>query len=114
MHAHDFWKSPPAQGRSEQASAADRRCEERFNLDELASMKVLQPLSADGCKVRVLEISKSGLKLSVPEPLQPGMIVQVRLKTAIALAEVRYCLATESGFHAGLRLQDVFWTAAAV
>lgn len=89
-------------------SGPDRRTETRFPTDELAKMKILRPLG-EGSEVRVLDVSKGGLKLRVPELLQPGTIIQVHLKAAIAMAEVRYCLAADGGFHAGLRLLDLFW-----
>src|SRR5690348_224856 len=82
-------------------SAPDRRTETRFPTYELAKMKILRPLG-EGSEVHVLDVSKGGLKLRVPELLQPGTIIQVHLKAVIAMAEVRYCLATDDGFHAGL------------
>jgi PilZ domain-containing protein len=91
-------------------AVSNRRLETRFPTDESAKMRVLRPLSGSGSEVRILDISKGGLKLQVPDPLHPGMLVQVRMKTAIALAEVRYCVPAGLGFHAGVSLQDVFWT----
>ena len=86
----------------------DRRAETRVSTGELAKMKVLRPLG-ESSEVEVLDISKGGLKLRVPEMLQPGTIIQVHLKAAIAMAEVRYCIANGHGFHAGLRFLDLFW-----
>ena len=96
----------------ETSSAPERRREGRFPADEVAKMKVLSPLG-ENSKVRVLDISKGGLKLRVPEQLQPGTLIQVHLKSAIAMAEVRYCVAAEQAFDAGLKFLDVFWKPAA-
>ena len=104
LHAHRFSTNPAG------TAGANRRQEARVSTDEPAKMRVLRPLDPLGREVRVLDISKGGLKLQVPDPLQPGMLVQVRLRTAIALAEVRYCVPAGGVYHAGLRLQDVFWT----
>jgi len=93
-----------------EAAVANRRDETRFPTNERAKMRVLRPLAPNGMEVQVLDISRGGLKIQVSELLQPGMLVQVRLKSAIALAEVRYCIPAGLGYHAGLRLQDVFWT----
>lgn len=73
-------------------------------------MRVLEPLSAGLSEIQVLDASEEGLKLSVPRFLPPGALVQIHLKSAIALAEVRYCLSAEQEFHAGVALQDVYWT----
>ena len=71
-------------------------------------MHVLHPLSTARIDVRVLDVSKDGLRLRVPEFLQPGSVIQVRLESSIALGEVRYCRAAHGGFDAGIQLQDVF------
>lgn len=105
MHAHKLTADL-----SVQAVEENRRIEARFSTDERAKMRVLRPLGPPGSEVRVLDISRGGLKLLVQEILQPGMLVQVRLKNAIALAEVRYCVPAHSGYYAGVKLQDVFWT----
>ena len=107
MHAHTSTLPPIAELGG--GPSSNRRSETRFPTDERAKMKVLRPLGDTGSEVRVLDISKGGLKLEVSALLHPGMLVQVRMKSAIALAEVRYCIPAAMGFHAGLRLQDVFW-----
>ena len=71
-------------------------------------MKLLNPLSAVRTNVHVLDGSKGGMKLSVSEALQPGTVVQIRLKDTFTLAEVRYCVKVGTKFHVGVRLQDVF------
>jgi hypothetical protein len=72
-------------------------------------MKVLQPVGPS-TQIRVLDISRSGLKISVPEPLAPGTVIQIHMKAAVAFAEVRFCAPQGEEFHAGVRFQDVFWT----
>ena len=56
--------------------------------------------------VRVLDVSKSGLKLSTSESIDPGTIVRVHIKGSLVMAEVRYCAPVGSEFHAGIKLQD--------
>jgi PilZ domain-containing protein len=89
---------------------AERRAGARFRAADAAIMKVLQPLGAKAAEVQVLDVSQDGLQLRVPAHLQPGSIVQIDLKNTVALAEVRYCVPSEPGFHAGVQLQDVVWT----
>ena len=93
-------------------SGAERRLEVRIATDEPARMKVLQPLGP-AIEIRVLDVSRSGLKISVPEMLAPGTVIQIHMKTAIAFAEVRYVSPCGDDLHAGVRFQDVFWTASA-
>jgi hypothetical protein len=90
-------------------AGAERRQDVRIAIDEPARMKVLQPL---GCatEIRVLDVSRSGLKISIPEMLAPGTIIQIHMKAAIAFAEVRYTSQCGDDLHAGVRFQDVFWT----
>jgi hypothetical protein len=88
----------------------ERRAGARFPTEDPARMKVLQPLGAKAAEVQVLDVSQDGLKLRVPANLQPGTIVQIVLKNAVMLAEVRYCVQAELGFQAGVQLRDVVWT----
>jgi hypothetical protein len=105
-------------GRGQMADCSDefaeRRSEGRFVTDDPARMRALAPLASQGANVRILDVSRGGFKLLISDLLQPGTIVQVHLKKAIVLAEVRYCVPAEVGFHAGVMFQDVFWTAAEV
>jgi hypothetical protein len=93
-------------------SGAERRQEIRIATNEPARMKILQPLSPS-TEVRVLDISRSGLKITVPEMLTPGTVIQIHMRTAVAFAEVRYCGPSGEEIHAGVRFQDVFWTGSA-
>jgi hypothetical protein len=89
---------------------AERRARTRFPTDDAAWMKVVEPPGAKGAEVRVLDVSHGGLKLRVPANLPPGTIVEIDLEGAVMLAEVRYCVRAELGFHAGVQLQNVAWT----
>ena len=86
----------------------ERRRDFRVPLDVSASLKAINPLSAERSAIRIIDASPGGLKLRVPEFLNPGTSIQIRLKRTIALAEVRYCHPVGTEFHVGVRLQDVF------
>jgi hypothetical protein len=90
-------------------TGAERRQDARVPTDEPARMKVLQPLGPN-TEIRVLDVSRSGLKIEVPEFLAPGTVIQIHMKAAIAFAEVRFCTVRGDAFQAGVRFQDVFWT----
>ncbi len=86
----------------------ERRSSPRIPSNESTSLHVFNPLSAARLGVRILDVSKHGLKLHVPEFLAPGTVVQIHLATSVALGEVRYCLPAGAGFYVGVRLEDVF------
>jgi hypothetical protein len=87
----------------------ERRLDPRAPLDEPASVKILHPVvtSGDRLEGRAVNLSRSGLKLRIPEPMLPGTMVQVRFMDRIALGEIRYCIPTGQDFYVGVRFQDV-------
>jgi len=78
-------------------------------MDEPASAKVLHPAVTSGERVdgRLVNLSRSGLKLRLPTPMLPGTIVQVRFMDRIAMGEIRYCIPTGSEYYVGVKFQDV-------
>ncbi len=91
--------------------ASERRLNPRIPLQEPASMTRLNPLIMERWRIHLLDISRGGLKLHVPHLLEPGTIVQIRLRAALVTAEVRYCIGAGAAFHAGVRTLDVFFLA---
>jgi len=93
-------------------AGSERRQDLRVATDEPARMKVLQP-PGPGAEIRVLDVSRSGFKIALPEFLAPGTIIQIHMKAVIAFAEVRHCARSGDEFQAGVCFQDVFWTGSA-
>jgi PilZ domain len=89
--------------------SGEPRHKSRIALHAPASLMRLNPLIMDRWRVEVVDISKSGLTLHAPQALEPGTIVQIRLRAVLVTAEVRYCVATGSEFQAGARTLDVFF-----
>ena len=89
-------------------ASAERREEPRITMPVAASLKAIRPLAAGRKDIRIVDAAPGGLKLCVPEFLDPGTVIQIRLKRTIAMAEVRYCHPAGSEFHVGVKLQDVF------
>jgi len=48
------------------------------------------------------------MRLLVPQPLEPGTIIQVRSQKQVVLAEVRYCLPHTDKFAVGVEVTAVF------
>lgn len=81
------------------------RSELRFSAGDDAVLQELSPLSLDRQTVEIVDISKNGLGILAPKSVLPGTIVQVRIKGAVELGEVRHCSArVDSGHRIGLRL----------
>jgi hypothetical protein len=85
----------------------ERRREPRISTDDAASMQVLNPLMDGRVAIRVLDVSRNGLKLSTLAHLQRGTLVQVYIRNIVAMGEVRHCVKIGDEFHAGVRLDDV-------
>jgi hypothetical protein len=77
-------------------------------VDAKASMQVLNPLSPTRVDVRILDLSRRGLRLSVPEFLQKGTIVQVHTKGSFMLGEVCYCSQVGTEFLVGILITEEF------
>jgi hypothetical protein len=89
----------------------ERRKDARASRSAPLSLRVLND-SGRLIEGQLVNVSTRGLKLQVPEALEPGVMVQIRLGGKIIMAEVRYCSAHNSpnnpGFHVGVKIQDVF------
>jgi anti-sigma factor ChrR (cupin superfamily) len=88
----------------------ERRAEPRIPVNFEGRLKLLDPVTSIGPPhpVTVVEISRNGLKVVTPRYLIPRTLVQIRFSGRAVLGEVRYCLKTESGFQAGLKLMEDF------
>lgn len=91
------------------AERRERRADPRAPLDQPATVKILHPRATldDRVDGRVVNLSRSGLKLRVASPMLPGSMVQVRFMERIALGEIRYCIPTGPDYYVGVRFQDV-------
>jgi hypothetical protein len=69
-------------------------------------MRLVDSWSLARQDIRVLDISRRGLKLRVPRSLVRGTLVQIQLQGLspglLAVAEVRYCLSAGRDFDVGV------------
>ena len=98
----------PADSSTARPRPHGRRREVRFPVNEECSLHVLNPFSDTRRKVRLLDVSKGGLKLRLPQSLDPGAQVQVGLRDALVLGSVRYCRSAGPDFEIGIQIDDVF------
>jgi hypothetical protein len=73
-----------------------------------ASLQVLNPFTAGAWQVRIVDVSEYGLRTHTPKSLAPGSLIKVRMQYSVACGDVRYCIPTDDGFYAGVRLHDYF------
>ena len=85
----------------------EKRKDVRAPLDAPIWLRVLAA-SSPLLEGRIVNVSKKGFKLKLPEAIQPGVQVQARIGGKIVMAEVRYCLPHGAEFHIGVEIQDVF------
>jgi hypothetical protein len=70
-------------------------------------MDVLSPNPRRAVPVRVIDIGKASLKLSVPFFLSPGALVRINMTESHANAEVRYCTREGSDYYVGVKVEEV-------
>jgi anti-sigma factor RsiW len=89
-------------------SLPERRRSQRVPANDPALIKLIHPSVSETLPVKILDVSRDGLKVEVPRLLEAGMTVEIILERSIAIAEVRYCIREGEVYHAGVSIQDVF------
>ena len=86
----------------------ERRRHPRLATDDTASLQMLNPFSPGMWEVRIVDVSKSGLRTHTPKSLPEGSLIRVKMRYSVACGDVRYCVPADDGFYAGVRLHDYF------
>ena len=91
------------------AEFSERRREPRRVCEDIAAEVRTE---SGSFTARIMDISRSGLRVEVRERLEVDSEVTVYFNNMVAACEVRYCAPNENGaFNAGLRMQDVMRSA---
>jgi PilZ domain-containing protein len=85
---------------------ADRRSEARYPTQDPAELEIL-PGPTQTLYGTILDVSRSGLKISLPQRIDRGRQVKVKLHGNVIFGEVRYCRAVSGSFQIGIRIQDL-------
>ena len=93
-----------------QVLGPEKRQEFRLATNEAAFVYSLNPLMPGSTLVRIVDVSKRGLKLHIDRRIEPGTEVQVKLDHVFVTGEIRYCVQVGSFFLAGVLVDDVFWS----
>lgn len=93
-----------------QWTGPERRSEPRVPVDYPGRLKWLDPVTSVGPPhdVQVIQISRGGLRIRTPRYLIPKTLVQIHFNGAAVLGSVIYCVRTEAGYHAGIKLTQDF------
>ena len=92
----------------DRAGDSDKRRHPRVVTNEPATIQVINPFCIDIWDVRIVDVSKGGLRTYTPKSLMPGSLIKVRMQYSVACGDVRYCVPADNGFYAGVRLHDYF------
>ena len=90
------------------AVEGERRAQPRVETDDPALLQVLNPFAAGAWDVRIVDVSDGGLRARTPRILAPGSLIKVQMRYSVACGDVRYCVAADDAFYAGVRLHDYF------
>lgn len=85
----------------------ERRREPRHSTDRLTLLYLTDQSKPDPILCRILDYSRSGLKIRTHRPLEPGTEVRVTLREMFAVARVQYCIPGVEGFDHGIHVQEV-------
>jgi hypothetical protein len=96
--------------RSYGLSPDDRRRDHRFRVDDPVLVQNIDPVSDVVLAGRILDLSRSGLQLSLPVMALPGTLMKLRLSKCFVFAEVRRCTQVGNEFRIGLSIQQVLGT----
>jgi hypothetical protein len=89
-------------------AGTEKRSEPRISTDDAGVLQKISPFSSNRWRIRILDVSKGGMKVGVLDSLEPGTSVKVRLQATIAFGEVRYCRRVGGSYHAGIQLHNAW------
>ena len=84
----------------------DRRREVRVTADQIVRVTALgkYPLQMDGIAV---DLSGRGLRILVPDAVDPGDAVKIDLEDTLLLGEICYCKPRDYGYIVGIEVDQV-------
>jgi hypothetical protein len=85
----------------------EKRREHRIPTDYPGQLQTFSPFSPTKIRVQMTDVSRNGLRVRTPQFVARGAIVQVLIKEAIILGEVRYCVPSEGEFDMGIKIVDL-------
>lgn len=93
----------------EGAADIEKRRSPRVVTNDAAAIQMISPFCIDTWDIRIVDVSKGGLRTFTPRDLAPGTLVKIKMQYSVACGDIRYCVAGENGFFAGVRLHDYYF-----
>jgi hypothetical protein len=84
----------------------ERRSEARYQTQDPAEIEAI-PGPGEPFYGTILDVSRSGLRVALEKRVVRGEHLKVKLHRNVIFGEVRYCRAVETGFQAGLKIQQL-------
>jgi len=85
----------------------NRRSEDRFQTDGIAEMRIARPGHEENIKVKVCDVSRSGLRIHVNRRVLKGSEIMIQLGELLVSAEARHCSEIGSDlYEVGLEIID--------
>ncbi len=95
---------PDLSDASSQIADDERRTEPRYASVESAVVTIIT--EGDSFDAETVDVSKSGLRIRITEPLEAGSRLRVKFGTVVAFGEVRWCAQVHGGNHdAGIHVE---------
>jgi PilZ domain len=94
----------------DESSGTERRREPRYPCNDPVVVRILP---GDGSRVpaKLLDVSRSGLRLEIGVSLLKGAEIEIVLSKQIAIfGKVRHCRRVGDVFHAGVLIQEAFYS----
>jgi hypothetical protein len=90
-------------------AGAERRQEQRYSLDERAWMHTVYPVASRRRLVRIVDVSKSGLRIETVLPELQGASVRVHFNDVFVIGEVRFCVEAGEHYQIGIRIDSALY-----
>lgn len=85
----------------------ERRGGARLPCDDAAQLQILRPFSPKRLEVRILNISRGGMRLRLRQAVDAGALIQIRFRDSMVFGEIRYCARAGGEYEAGLHIHDL-------
>ena len=94
-------------------SGIERRREPRYPCNDPVMVRVT-PGDGNRIPAKLVDVSKSGLRLEIAVPLLKGSEIEIVLSKQIAIfGKIRHCRRSGDNYHAGVLIQEAFYSSKA-
>src|SRR5262249_40272660 len=96
-----------AQAKSGRVRHDERRAEPRYYATDCADLIMPIGTRHEQYRVRICDISRTGMGLLVEGPVLIGCTVEIKWRDLVVLATAQNCIKTRDGYRVGLKINNV-------